>query len=181
MATMNTKSLVLMSGKSLKTKAAFRLWLGTALLCLCTAAAAHRFHAAITDISINARTGNTEIIHTLMAHDVEALLTQRHQRRFDMAGAEDERLLRQYIEQQFYIATPGGRRLPLQWVGIKVDAESVIIYQETSASAVQKGVLIHNSMLIDVLHDQSNTVNLTTHGKVRTWLFGRKHIEQTLP
>ncbi len=56
-----------------------------AALLLCSAAAfAHRFHAGITDISFNARTGNTEIVHTYMTHDVEALLANLYGRQFDL-------------------------------------------------------------------------------------------------
>ena len=45
------------------------------LACACALALAHNFHAGITDISHNERTGSLEVVHTYMAHDVEALLT----------------------------------------------------------------------------------------------------------
>jgi uncharacterized protein (DUF2267 family) len=55
-----------------------------------TAAQAHRFHMGITDISYNERTGSTEIVHTYMAHDLEALLTESVRRQFDLASRTDE-------------------------------------------------------------------------------------------
>jgi hypothetical protein len=44
------------------------------LLCVSTAASAHRFHFGMTDISYNERTRSTEIVHTYTAHDIDAPL-----------------------------------------------------------------------------------------------------------
>ena len=88
-----------------------------ALLCaaVCVSAAAHRFHAGITDISYNERTGSTEVVHTYMAHDVEALLTALYQRQFDLSDPDDQAVLRTYLDKQFWLAAKDGRRIPLAW------------------------------------------------------------------
>ena len=77
-----------------------------ALLCACVSisASAHRFHAGITDISYNERSGSTEVVHTYMAHDVEALLTALYQRQFDLSDPDDQAVLRKYVEKQFWLA-----------------------------------------------------------------------------
>jgi hypothetical protein len=84
----------------------------------------------IADISYNERTGSTEIVHTYTAHDLATLLTNLYGRQFDLGRADSEAPLRRYVEKQFTIADKDGKRLPLQWVGVKVDADSVVIYQE---------------------------------------------------
>ena len=143
------------------------------LLCACVTvnAAAHRFHAGIVDISYNERTGSTEVVHTYMAHDVEALLAESYQRRFDLSDPEDQAVLRKYVEKQFWLADKAGRRLPLHWVGVTVDTDSVVVYQEAVRTPVANVETIHDAVLSDFLPDQQNTVNLTANGGVRTFGF----------
>jgi hypothetical protein len=59
---------------------------------------AHNFHAGITDISYNERTGSLELVHTYMTHDVEALLTNLYQRQFDLSDPEDQAVFREYVK-----------------------------------------------------------------------------------
>src|SRR5690349_24399805 len=96
--------------------------LAAVLLVGSSAAFAHRFHAGITDISFNARSGNTEVVHTYMAHDVEALLANLYGRQFDLTDADDQEVLRKYVEGRFAILGQDQSRLPLRWVGVTADA-----------------------------------------------------------
>ena len=144
-----------------------------ALLCaaVCLNAAAHRFHAGITDISYNERTGSTEVVHTYMAHDVESLLTALYQRQFDLSDPDDQAVLRRYVEKQFWLADKDGHHLPLGWVGVTVDTDSVVVYQEAIRTPVTHVETIHDAVLSDFLPDQQNTVNLTANGSLRTFGF----------
>ncbi|CAN7703412.1 hypothetical protein LJR289_005715 [Pseudoduganella sp. LjRoot289] len=135
------------------------LLLAAALLFGNAAAHAHNYHMGITDISYNANTGATEVIHTYTAHDVEALLGSLHHRRFDLGQPEDQAVFRRYLDKQFYI-TAGGRRLPLQWVGLKADAAQVTVYQELPGMALPSGAVLHHAVLADFIPSQRNTVNL---------------------
>ena len=148
-----------------------RILLALCAMCLCLDAAAHSFHAGITDISYNERTGSTEVVHTYMAHDVEALLTELYQRRFDLSDPDDQAVLRKYVEKQFWLADRDGRRLPLDWVGVTVDTDSVVVFQEAVRTPAARVETIHDAVLSDFLPDQQNTVNLTANGGVRTFGF----------
>jgi hypothetical protein len=143
----------------------------------CALAPAHRFHAGITDISFNQRSGSLEVVHTYMAHDVEALLTNLYQRQFDLSDPDDQAVLRKYVEKQFWLADKDKRRLPLNWVGMTVDAESVTVFQEVPQTPAVKVETIHDEVLIDFLPDQMNTVNLTVAGSVRTFGFSGSRAE----
>ncbi|MFJ1468626.1 DUF6702 family protein [Massilia orientalis] len=149
------------------------------LLCACVSihASAHRFHAGIADISYNERTGSTEVVHTYMAHDVEALLTALYQRQFDLSDPEDQAVLRKYVEKQFWLADKDGRRLPLNWVGVTVDTDSVVVFQEAVRTPVAHVETIHDAVLSDFLPDQQNTVNLTANGSLRTFGFTSSRTE----
>jgi hypothetical protein len=143
-------------------------------------ASAHRFHAGIADISYNERTGSTEVVHTYMAHDVEALLTASYQRQFDLSDPDDQAVLRQYLEKQFWLADRDGRRLPLNWVGVTVDTDSVVVFQEAVKTPVANVETIHDAVLSDFLPDQQNTVNLTANGSLRTFGFSSNRTELTV-
>jgi hypothetical protein len=150
-----------------------RLLLAAALACACTSAPAraHSFHAGLTDISFNAHTGSTEVVHTLMAHDVEALLTNLYGRPFDLSDPDAQAVLRKYVEKQFWLSGEDGKRLPLNWVGIQVDTDSVVVFQEAAQTVSSKVAAIHDAVLADFLSDQVNTVNLTVDGNLRTFGF----------
>jgi hypothetical protein len=151
-----------------------------ALACMAGAASAHTFHAGLTDISFNARTGSTEVVHTYMAHDVEALLSNLYQRDFDLAQPEDQAVLRKYVEKQFWLGAKDKGRLPLRWIGMTIDAQSVTIYQEAEKTPLSNTAMVHDEVMIDFLPDQVNTVNLNEAGKTRTFTFDAKTAEQAV-
>ncbi|GAB3430555.1 hypothetical protein GCM10027320_10810 [Massilia solisilvae] len=149
-------------------------------LAIAFAAHAHNFHAGITDISFNARTGSTEVVHTYMAHDVEALLANMYQRQFDLSQPDDQEVLRKYIERQFWLQGQDQRRLALRWVGVTADAQSVMIYQEAEQTPLSKAALVHDEVMTDFLPDQVNTVNINENGSVRTLNFDSKTADRPL-
>jgi hypothetical protein len=152
--------------------------MGAMLACCCLAAHAHLFHAGITDVSFNPKTGSTEIVHTYMAHDVEALLSNLYQRQFDLTQPEDEAILRKYVEKQFWVQAADKSRLPVRWLGLSADTESVVIYQEIENTPLSKVALIHDEVLIDFLAEQTNTLNFHDKGMISTLTFDRKKIDQ---
>ena len=141
-------------------------------------ASAHRFHAGMVDISFNARTGNTELVHTYMAHDVEALLANLYGRQFDLSDPEDQEVVRKYVEGRFWIAGQDKAKLNLRWVGMTADAEKITVFQEIDQTPLWKAGAIHDNVLIDFIPDQVNTVNLNEGNAVRTLTFDRNNLEQ---
>ncbi|GGY18619.1 hypothetical protein GJV26_18960 [Massilia dura] len=123
------------------------------------AAAAHNYHMGLADIGYNAATGNTEIVHTYTAHDVEALLTNLYGRQFDLGMEEDQEALRRYLDKRF-VLTVDGRHLPLQWVGMKASADTITVFQQIDRTALPAGAVLKNGVLTDFLPAQINTVNV---------------------
>lgn len=148
-----------------------------ALLCLGSAVSAHRFHAGMADISFNVRTGSTEIVHTYMAHDIEALLANLYGRQFDLTDPDDQEALRKYVEPRFWLQGQDRDRLKLRWVGVTIDPTNVTIYQEVEKTPVWNVGAVHNKVLVDFLPDQVNTVNLNDGNAVRTLTFDRSNAE----
>jgi hypothetical protein len=155
-----------------------RAVLAAALACCCMAAQAHQFHFGITDVTFNAKTGSTEIVHTYMTDDIDALLSNLYQRQFDLTQPEDEAILRKYIEKQFWMQAADKGRLPIRWVGLTVGAESVVIYQEIENTPLSATAAIHDEVLIDFIAEQSNTLTVHDNGMIRTLTFNRKKTDQ---
>ncbi|WP_426192897.1 DUF6702 family protein [Massilia sp. DWR3-1-1] len=151
-----------------------------ALLACSALAFGHQFHIGFTDLSYNARSASLEVVHTYHTDDVDALLANLYQRQFDLSRPEDEAVLRKYIEKQFWIAGADGKRLPLRWIGLSVGPETVVVYQEVANTALAQAAVIHHAILSDFLADQSNTLNITENGTVRTLSFNRQAQEQPL-
>jgi len=151
------------------------------LLCAASAGAlAHRFHTGIAEIAHNDHTGSVEIVHTLMAHDIDALLAARNKGPVDLSDPAGETLLRQYLDERFYLLAKNGKRLPLKWVGMNAGVESVVIYQELEKTPLAAVARIHNDILVDLLPRQTNTINLKRDGQIRSLSFDRKTTELPL-
>jgi len=148
------------------------------LLCASTLAHAHRFHFGMTDISYNARTRSTEIVHTFTAHDIDALLLRTYGRQFDLSDPQDQDVLRKYVEGKFWLAAKDASRLPATWIGMTVDANSVVIYQEVENTPLSKAATVRQGVLIDLIPEQVNTVNINEGGAVHSLTFTRKTLVQ---
>jgi hypothetical protein len=151
------------------------------LLCVASAGAlAHRFHTGIAEIAYNGKTGSVEIVHTLMAHDIDALLAARAKVAVDLSDPAVEAQLRAYIDERFYLLAKNGKRLPLKWVGMNAGVESVVIYQELEQTPLRFVARVHNDILVDFLPRQTNTINLKREGQIRSLSFDRKTTERPL-
>ena len=143
-------------------------------------AQAHRFHAGMTDITQNAATGSIEIVHTYMAHDVEALLAKLNKEQSDLTQPEDEASLRAYMEKHFYLLDAEGKRIPARWIGMSAAADTVVVFQEIEKTTVKAISRIHDTVLTDLLPNQRNTVNIADGGARRSLTFTRSNTEQNV-
>ena len=87
-------------------------------------------------------------------------------------------MLRKYIESQFWLAGADGKRLPVKWVGMTIDAQSVTIYQELEKTPLSRTAVIRQGVLVDFLPEQVNTVNVNEGGAVHSLTFTQRRLEQ---
>ncbi len=159
----------------------FKAVLAAALLWCSAPAQAHNFHVGLTEISFNPRTGNTEVVHTYTAHDVEALLMNLYQRQFDLGLEEDQAVFRRYLEKQFRISV-NGTPVALQWVGMQANADSINVFQEIEKTGLPPGAVLLDGVLTDFLPQQVNNVNVSGPGRpAASIVFNRDRREQPLP
>jgi hypothetical protein len=159
---------------------ALRLLLAASLCAPAMPLWAHRFHAGIADIAYNQKTGSVEIVHTYMAHDIEALLATLAGRQVDLSKPEEEALLRKYIEARFYLLDKDKKPLAAKWIGIAVSVETVVIYRELEATPLTSIAQVHDEVLMDLMPRQANTVNVTRDGATVSLAFDSTTTERRL-
>ena len=161
-------------------KGTARTLLAVALCCGAAPSFAHRFHIGLAEIGFNEKTGSVEVVHTYMAHDIDPLIALLAGRNIELGSPEAEALMRTYTEKRFYLLDAGKARLPLKWVGMAVNVDNVVIYQELAATTMDKVDRVHDEVLTDLLPRQANTVNVHLDGQLKTFEFDAKTIERRL-
>ncbi|MEQ8509095.1 MAG: hypothetical protein RIB43_08830 [Rhodospirillaceae bacterium] len=129
-------------------------------------------HAAFTVIEHNARAGTWEVIHRMMALDLEIALTARTGRVVKLENmTESEDLIASYLYDYFSLSSADDEPLPLIWVGAAAQMDMVLTYQETSAPEMLNSLVINNQILTDAHPTQVNTVNISYDGRIQTRIF----------
>jgi len=119
---------------------------------------AHRFFFAITDINVNHKTDNIEIIHQFTLHDVENAIALQRQIKFSPEHPQYEQLIQQYFEKHFKIQN-NNTNIKLTWVGLELVRDKIFIYQEAKYPNFLVGLVVKNDLLTDTYAKQVNTVN----------------------
>ncbi|WP_300529790.1 DUF6702 family protein [Maricaulis sp.] len=134
---------------------------------------AHKVHAGATEISLNARTGEMEIVHRIFADDLMVAIGR------DEADAEDVLreaggldAVRDYALANFRLGDPSGLLYDLDYVGAEIDGEFAWIYFVSAAPQDETGFTVDNDLLADVLDDQVMMTNFRFNSRVRTAMQG---------
>lgn len=131
-----------------------------ASLLFASTASAHTFFEGLVSVDVNPRSQHLEIVHSYTAHDLTALLMEQTQLAINLEHPEHEALLRDYIEQHFVLRA-NGKKLALEWVGIRLTPQTIEIYQELSAPPPLGSIEVQNDVLRSALQQQINRVNFS--------------------
>lgn len=134
---------------------------------------AHKVHAGATEVSLNPRTGEMEIVHRIFADDLMVAIGR------DEADAEDVLVepggldaVRDYVGANFRLGDPTGLLYELDYVGAEIDGEFAWIYFVSSPPQDESGFTVDNDLLADVLDDQVMMTNFRFNSLVRTAMQG---------
>ncbi len=148
------------------------VFLAASLAALRSPVKADGAHAAFTIIEHNPRTQMLEVIHRIVALDLEIALTARLGKAIRLENDPDvESAFSSYLDDYFHISADGDQRLPLQWVGHEVFAPTVFAYQEAPWPKEATHLSIFNHVLTDAHPTQINTVNVTVGNRTQTRMF----------
>jgi hypothetical protein len=133
---------------------------------------AHGFHASFSVIEFNPRTNALELFHRIFTQDIEILLTARAGQAVSLENsARMEKLVEGYLLDVFSIKAADGRPLKPNWVGMKIQVDTLFVYQEIKAMAEVKGLVINSQILTETHPGQVNSVNITMNGRTQTLIF----------
>jgi hypothetical protein len=134
---------------------------------------AHRLHAGVTEISVNARTQEMEIIHRLFADDLLVALGRDDLEMADyFVSSEGLAEIMTYAETQFRFADSTGLLFELTYVGAELDGEFAWIYFTAPAPNIEAGFAVDNDLLADLFEDQVMMTNMRFDDDVRTAMQG---------
>ena len=134
---------------------------------------AHRVHAGVTEIAVNPRTSEMEILHRLYAHDLMEALDRLEEEASDFV-ATDEGLeaVGDYAGAHFRVADGEGRVMAIDYVGAEIDGEFIWIYFSAPEPASQDAFIVDNALLAETFDDQVMMTNFRFHSQVRTAMQG---------
>jgi hypothetical protein len=143
-----------------------------ALLALPGMAAAHRGHASLSVVEIDAATGAVTITHRMAAHDVEpalAVIAPDAQQSLDDADAL--KALEVYAGRVFRLWDAEGRAVTLQHRRTNLAGDSVELVYAAQLPAPAQAVTVDSGLLEEAHADQENQVNVRRSKVTRTVLF----------
>ncbi|MEM7474471.1 MAG: DUF6702 family protein [Planctomycetota bacterium] len=147
------------------------------LLCLCSRTqAVHPFHISFAEIEFNQKNQCFEVALKLHASDLDKVLSNRLKRTVDVEKDEVDESIQQYLNGHFYLlpeevakAEKIDAKTPLSklnFVGKEMEDSWIWIYFELQPPKSEKPLALVNTVFLDLVKDQINTVSIRA-GKKR--------------
>lgn len=139
---------------------------------LCAPASAHQQKAALTEVLLNRRTGNIEVVHRFFLHDAEEAVRQLFGPDADIYAKEETRSkMASYTIGRYQMWDENDQPIELGLVGWEIEGNYFWVYQESEKPASASMIVMQHDALRDIWPDQMNTVNLEGWGPIQTRLF----------
>ncbi len=124
-----------------------------------TETSAHRYHTTLTRIDYNQKEKIFEISIKLFTHDLLPLLEKRSGKRVEIEkSAEADKLIFDYLNENFVLSDKSGAVKILKWIGKESDVDTVEVYLEADASENLEGYKLRNTLFFDNFPEQTNLV-----------------------
>ncbi|PHR93185.1 MAG: hypothetical protein COA69_04330 [Robiginitomaculum sp.] len=145
---------------------------GAAVAVLPVQAFAHRQKKVITTVEWNANTNLLEITHILHLHDAEQALSRLGKlSQPDLTSLRARAQLALYAQDHFKLFDFNKNPIALTIVGAEIMSGHAYVYQEVALSEVPQELLVENTLLLDIYRDQTNLVNVTLGGELKSLVF----------
>ncbi len=152
--------------------APLRLFAVVLTLLVTSAVSAHQQKEAITRVLFNPRSGNIEVMHRFLLHDVEHASDALFGASADLLrNAEDRHRFEAYVHQRFFLADQDGTAISLTPVGNEIEGRFLWVYAEAAIPKALTALTISHVVLHDAWSEQTNLVNIERANDVRSALF----------
>jgi hypothetical protein len=144
---------------------------GLALAALASPAAAHRGHASLSVVLIEADSGRVSIYHRMAAHDVEpALITIAPDHQPSLDDPDTLKALETYGARAFVLEADGVRA-PLTHTSTRLAGDQVELVYSTRIKPPAKSVTVDSNLFEETHADQENQVNVRRAKVTKTAVF----------
>lgn len=132
----------------------------------------HRYHTSLTRMDYNPKEKIIETSIQLFTHDLVPLLEQRSGKRVDLEKTPDvDRLLLDYLNENFILKDEKGDAKKIKWVGKELDVDTARVYVEISGEKSPEGFSLENTLFFESFPEQTNLVIARFDGKKSDLLF----------
>ena len=126
---------------------------------LFTASAAHRFHTSLARMDYNAQAKTIEVSIRLFTHDLVPVLERKYGRRVDLEKrAEADRLIADYLRENFVLVNKNGDAREFKWIGREADVDLIYVYVEIPYAESFEGAELQNTIFFESFAEQTNLV-----------------------
>jgi len=134
---------------------------------------AHRMKAGATEIAVNERSGEMEIIHRVYAHDLLEALGDLEMEEADfLSSPSGLQQVEDLVRAEFRVAEGDGRLLNLSYIGAELDGEFAWIYFTAPVPEDTSSFVVDNDLLSNAFEDQVMMTNFRFNSDVRTAMQG---------
>lgn len=132
----------------------------------------HPLHVSVTEIEMDDKDKQLEIMMRVFVDDVELTMRRKlNQPALDIMNLKNgltiDQLMTDYLSDHFKISLDG-KPQKIKYLGHETDGEAFILYNEVSNVKKWKTIQVLNDVMMELHNDQSNLINVTVKGDVKS-------------
>jgi hypothetical protein len=113
-----------------------------------------------------------EISLQLFTHDLVPILEQKAKKRVDLEKTpEVDKLILEYLNENFVLKNKNGEALALRWVGKELKVDTARVYVEIVSAESPAGASLQNTLFFESFPEQTNLVIARFDGKKADLMF----------
>jgi hypothetical protein len=131
----------------------------------------HPLHISVTEIAFDEKEKELEIIMRVFTDDLEtSIRATRKDETIDILspkGTSTDQLIQEYILPHLAV-TLDGKLQNLNYLGHEEEGQALLCYIQVSNVKKWKTIGVRNDAMMEIYDDQSNLINVTVEGEVRS-------------
>jgi hypothetical protein len=129
---------------------------------------AHPIHVSVTEIALDEKERELEIIARIFVDDLETSIRKANdQSELKLTGPSTDQLVWKYLEPRFRISLDGLAQ-KIKYLGHEFEGDAILCYIQVGNVKKWNEIEVMNSMITELYDDQSNLVHVTVSGKMKS-------------
>lgn len=138
-------------------------------------------HLSLTEATYNRERGRLLLTVRVQTADLESVLSERAKQKIAAAKPDElAPLALEYVREKLRLTSPRGEVLRLEWAGHDVADKQLFLFFEAPLNSSLQGLRIANTLFLERLPDQINSVELRDGVIKQTLVFSRETTELTV-